>query len=245
MSLIRRMLFGIAIAVLSALTVLLAPSAAAYINKPAVPAALTTMIERAAFMVPVTADAALLIKRPDGQGSAFHIGQGRIVTAAHVVVGAKVVSLKSSDGRVSSATVVAVDEKTDLAILQTNMRLLPAELSCAPAPVGTQIVAIGNPLGQEFISAYGRIAGAARSVSTSRLVYVTDMTTVMGQSGGGVWADGRVIGVTSAVMVAPLQVPGREGVFVPSLVGFGYVVPSTLVCEMIAKLDAAGGEGSV
>lgn len=74
MSLIRRMLFGIAIAVLSALTVLLAPTAAAYINKPAVPAALTTMIERAAFMVPVTADAALLIKRPNGLGSGVYVG---------------------------------------------------------------------------------------------------------------------------------------------------------------------------
>lgn len=240
MSLIRRMLFGIAIAVLSALTVLLAPSAAAYINKPAMPAALTTMIERTTLTVPVTADAALLIKRPNGLGSGVYIGRGRIVTAAHVVVGAKVVSLKSSDGRISSATVVAIDEKTDLAILQTDMRLLAADLSCTPVPVGTQIVAIGNPLGQEFVSAYGRIAGAARTVATSRLVYVTDMTTVMGQSGSGVWADGKVVGIVSAVMLAPLQVPGREGVYVPSLVGFGYVVPSTLVCEMIAKLDAEG-----
>ena len=240
MSLIRRMLFGIAIAVLSALTVLLAPTAAAYINRPAVPAAITSMIERATATAPVTADAALLIKRPYGLGSGIYIGRGRIATAAHVVVGAKVVSLKSSDGRISSATVVAVDEKTDLAILQTDMRLLAADLSCAPVPVGTQIVAIGNPLGQEFVSAYGRIAGAAREVATSRLVYVTDMTTVMGQSGSGVFADGKVVGIVSAAMLAPLQVPGREGVYVPSLVGFGYVVPSTLVCEMVAKLDAEG-----
>lgn len=244
MSLIRRMLFGIAIAVLSALTVLLAPSAAAYINKPALPAALTTMVERTAFTVPVTADAALLIKRPNGLGSGVYIGQGRIVTAAHVVVGAQVVSLKSSDGRISSATVLSVDEKTDLAILQTDMRLLAAELSCSTVPVGTPIVAIGNPQGVEFVSAYGRIAGAARTVATSRLVYVTDMTTVMGQSGSGVFADGKVVGIVSAVMLAPLQVPGREGVYVPSLVGFGYVVPSTLVCEMIAKLDGEV-EGSV
>lgn len=161
------------------------------------------------------------------------------------MVGAKVVSLKSADGRISSATVMAVDEKADLAILQTDMRLLAADLFCAPVPVGTPIVAIGNPQGVEFVSAYGRIAGAAREVATSRLVYVTDMTTVMGQSGSGVFADGKVVGIVSAVMLAPLQVPGRDGVYVPSLVGFGYVVPSTLVCEMIAKLGAAGGEGSV
>lgn len=196
--------------------------------------------ERQSVWSPPTLDAALLIKRPNGLGSGVYIGHGRIITAAHVVVGAKVVSLKSSDGRISSATVVAIDEKTDLAILRTDMRLLPAELSCSPVAVGTQIVAIGNPQGVEFVSAYGRIAGKARPVATSRLVYVTDMTTVMGQSGSGVFADGKVIGIVSAVMLAPLQVPGRDGVYVPSLVGFGFVVPSTLVCEMLAKLDAEG-----
>jgi serine protease Do len=201
------------------------------------------MVERAVYAAPVTEDAALLIKRPGSLGSAVYIGHGRIVTAAHVVAGAEVVSLKSSDGRVSSATVVAIDEKTDLAILQTDMRLLPADLSCAAVPVGTPIVAIGNPLGQEFVSAYGRIAGAARPIDGGRLMYVTDMTTVMGQSGSGVFADGKVIGIVSAVMLAPLQIPGRDGVYVPSLVGFGYVVPSTLVCEMLAKLDAGEGEG--
>ena len=227
MSLFRRISL-LAVAALAVAVVLFTPTAAAYIF-PVTPPAKTVMVE-----------AALLIKRPMSIGSAVYIGHGRIVTAAHVVAGAEVVSLKSSDGRVSSATVVAIDEKTDLAILQTNMRLLPADLSCAAVPVGTPIVAIGNPLGQEFVSAYGRIAGAARPVATSRLVYVTDMTTVMGQSGSGVFADGKVIGIISAVMLAPLQIPGRDGVYVPSLVGFGYVVPSTLVCDMLAKLDAEG-----
>lgn len=241
MSLFRRISL-LAVAALAVAVVLFTPTAAAYMF-PIMPAAQTVMVERAVYAAPVTEDAALLIKRPSGLGSAVYIGHGRIVTAAHVVAGAKVVSLKSNDGRISSATVVAFDEKTDLAILQTNMRLLPANLSCAAVPVGTPIVAIGNPLGQEFVSAYGRIAGKARPVATSRLVYVTDMTTVMGQSGSGVWADGKVIGIVSAVMLAPLQVPGRDGVYVPSLVGFGFVVPSTLVCEMVAKLDAEPAKG--
>lgn len=238
MSLFRRISL-LAVAALAVAVVLFTPTAAAYIF-PITPPAKTVMVERAVYAAPVTEDAALLIKRPNGLGSAVYIGHGRIVTAAHVVAGAKVVSLKSSDGRISSATVVAFDEQTDLAILQTNMRLLPADLSCSPVSVGASIVAIGNPLGQEFISAYGRIAGAARPIGGGRLMYVTDMTTVMGQSGSGVFADGKVIGIVSAVMLAPLQVPGRDGVYVPSLVGFGYVVPSTLVCEMLAKLDAEG-----
>lgn len=238
MSLFRRISL-LAVAALAVAVVLFTPTAAAYIF-PVTPPAKTVMVERSAYREAVTEDAALLIKRPMSIGSAVYIGHGRIVTAAHVVAGAEVVSLKSSDGRVSSATVVAIDEKTDLAILQTDMRLLPADLSCAAVPVGTPIVAIGNPLGQEFVSAYGRIAGAARPIDGGRLMYVTDMTTVMGQSGSGVFADGKVIGIVSAVMLAPLQIPWRDGVYVPSLVGFGYVVPSTLVCEMLAKLDAEG-----
>lgn len=240
MSLFRRMAL-LVVAALAVAAVLFTPTAAAYIF-PATPVALTTMVERSAHIEAVTADAAVRIMRPRGSGTAFHIGGGRIITAAHVVVGAKVVSLKDQTGHISSANVVSIDEKTDLAILQTAMRLPAADLSCGTVPVGTTISAIGNPLGQEFISSFGRIAGSPRTVGDIRTVYITDMTVVMGQSGGPVFADGHAIGVMSAVMVAPMKIPGTADKFVPSLVGFGYVVPSSLVCEMIAKLDAANGE---
>ncbi|RVL37966.1 S1 family peptidase [Sinorhizobium meliloti] len=214
-----------------------APDAAAYINRPHTPPAMTVAIERAAYRAPVTDAATVLIQRPNSKGTGFHIGGGRIITAAHVVDGAKTVSLKSIDGRISSATVVKVDTKTEIAILQTNMRLLPAEIDCGTVPVGTQISAIGNPLGQEFITAFGRIAGAPREMPHARSVYVTDMTTVMGQSGAPVFADGRVIGVVSAVMLAPFELVGNvapdSGVYARSLVGFGYVVPSAEVCSVI------------
>ena len=237
MTLLRRMAL-IALGAFAAAAVIFAPGAAAYIFPP-VPAAKTVMVERTAFTSPVMADAALRIIRPNSFGSAIHIGGGRIVTAAHVVAGAKVVSIKSWDGRFSSATVVAIDEKTDLAILQTNMKLLAADMTCGEAPVGAPIVSIGNPLGQEFVTAWGQIAGKPRTVH-GMTYYVTDMTVVMGQSGSAVFSNGKVIGITSAVMVAPLQIPTTDK-YVPSLVGFGYVVPSSLVCAMIAKLDA--GEG--
>lgn len=237
MTLLRRMAL-IAVGAIAFAVAMFSPNAAAYIF-PQLPAAKTVMVERVAPTVPVMADAALRIIRPKGLGSAIHIGGGRIVTAAHVVAGAKVVTIKSWDGRFSSATVVAVDEKTDLAILQTNMKLLAVDVDCGLAPVGTPILSIGNPLSQEFVTSWGRIAGVPRAVDGT-MYYVTDMTVVMGQSGSGVFANGKLIGITSAVMIAPLKVPGSADQHVPSLVGFGYVVPSSLVCEMIAKLDAEG-----
>ncbi|MDX0007845.1 hypothetical protein GOB40_14000 [Sinorhizobium meliloti] len=234
---LRRIILGASIAALSGAAVFFAPTAAAYINRPHTPPAMTVAVERLAATTPVTDAATVLIQRPNSKGTGFHIGGGRIITAAHVVDGAHTVSLKSIDGRISSATVVKVDTKTELAILQTNMRLLPAEIDCGTVPVGTPISAIGNPLGQEFITAFGRIAGAPREMPHARSVYVTDMTTVMGQSGGPVFADGRVVGVVSAVMTAPFElfgkVPQDSGIYARSLVGFGYVVPSAEVCKML------------
>lgn len=234
---LRRIILGASIAALSGAAVFFAPTAAAFIARPINPAPLTLAVERVAYRAPVTDAATVLIQRPNSKGTGFHIGGGRIITAAHVVNGAKTVSLKSYDGRISSATVVKVDTKTEIAILQTKMRLLSAELDCGTVPVGTAISAIGNPLGQEFITAFGRIAGSPREMPHAKSVYVTDMTTVMGQSGGPVFAEGRVVGVVSAVMLAPFELVGNvapdSGVYARSLVGFGYVVPSTGVCEML------------
>lgn len=234
----RRTLYGIALLATTA-AAFFAPEAAAYINRPINPAPTTLAVERVAYSAAVTDAATVLIQRPDSKGTGFYIGGGQIVTAAHVVDGARTVSIKSYDGRISSATVVKVDADADVAILQTNMRLLPAALDCGRVPVGEPIMAIGNPLGLEFVMAFGRIAGVPRVVSTSRSVYVTDMSTVMGMSGGPVFADGKVIGVTSAVMVAPFELVGKvapgSGVYARSIVGFGYVVPSSEVCRMVGR----------
>lgn len=219
-----------------AVAAMLAPTAAAYVNPP-MPRAKTIMVERTAYSVPVTDAATLLIKTADGLGTGFHVGSGRIVTAAHVVKGSDVVTIKTYDGRFSTARVVAIDEAQDLAVLATDLIMLSAEMDCGVAKVGDAIMAIGNPMGQEFVSAFGRIAGAPRELH-ARSVYVTDMTTVMGQSGGPVFRDGRVIGVVSAVMLAPLK---NGDAYVPTIIGFGFVVPSAGVCEMLASVG--DGEG--
>ena len=222
--------------VVAATVALAVPTASAYINPP-MPSPKTIMVERTAYSVPVTDAATLLIKTEDGLGTGFHVGNGRIVTAAHVVKGYDVVTIKTYDGRVATAKVVAFDEAQDLAVLVTILHMMQAEMDCRPASVGDAIMAIGNPMGQEFVSAFGRIAGAPRELH-ARSVYVTDMTTVMGMSGGPVFRDGKVIGVTSAVMLAPLK-NGES--YVPTIISFGFVVPSAGACKMLAELPAEGG----
>ncbi len=192
--------------------------------------------ERQAVWQPPMIEAVVVIQRPLGLGTGFSIGNGLIVTAAHVVDGAKTVSIKDVDGNIRMAHVDIVDNATDLAILSTQHRIPAAELDCRTARVGEAITAIGTPLGLEFITAQGRIAGAARKVGGTNAL-VTDIVTIMGMSGGPLFANGRVVGVNHAVMIAPLTGPMGQ---VPSLAGFGFVIPSSDVCALLARSEGEG-----
>ena len=183
---------------------------------------------------PVTDAATVRIELPDGLGSGVAIGNGYILSAAHVVGKSKTVDIKLRDGEKGTADVLWTNEAYDIALLRTDVHTLPATISCIQAKVGAQITAVGNPLGMEFITAYGKIAGDARVMGDKwKSAYVTDMTTVMGASGGPVFDDaGFLIGITVGVTSAPLK---TENGYIPSLVGFGFVVPSTVVCELMGR----------
>lgn len=190
------------------------------------------MTERQAVWHPPTMDAVVVIRTGGGgTGTGFSIGNGLIVTAAHVVGKSKTVSIKDVDGNIRMAHVDIVDAATDLAILSTQHKIPAAELDCRMAKVGDEITAIGTPLGLEFITAQGRIAGTARKIGGTNAL-VTDIVTIMGMSGGPIFSGGRVVGVTHAVMIAPLTGPMGQ---VPSLAGFGFIIPSSDVCALLAR----------
>lgn len=180
--------------------------------------------------LPATESATVKIQVNDAHGSGVHIGDGFIVTAAHVVGDAKEVQMKAKGAEFRKADVLWVNKANDIALLRTSSDGLGiAHLSCRSVKAGDPIVAYGNPLQIEFVAAYGKIAGEPRKTGPWNAVYVTDITTVMGQSGGPVFTDkGDLIGITVGVMAAPIGFSG-------SLVGYGYVVPSTAVCELLAR----------
>lgn len=184
---------------------------------------------------PATFEAVVQIVRPDGRGSGFALPGGFVVTAAHVVKGAKTVSLKDAGGKTASAEVLWMNEDRDTAVLRTDMKLPAAELDCAGAKVGDDVYTLGNPAGVEFIAAYGKIAGKARPFRSVKNVYVTNMSMVYGQSGGPVFnADGRVIGLNSMTMI--VGIPTQGGTLFPSLTGYGFVVPSTDICALLGRV---------
>lgn len=180
--------------------------------------------------LPATESATVKIFPASGHGSGVHIGDGFIVTAAHVVGDVKEVQVKAKGGENRKADVLWVNKAYDIALLRTSSADLGvAHLSCRAVKAGDPIVAYGNPLKIEFVAAYGKIAGDPRETGPWKSVYVTDITTVMGQSGGPVYADGGdLIGITVGVMAAPVGFSG-------SLVGYGFVVPSAAVCELLAR----------
>lgn len=164
-----------------------------------------------------------------GHGSGVHIGNGYIVTAAHVAGDKQTVTLKLDNGKEQAATVLWVNKAHDIALLRTDATMSASHLSCRVAAVGEALTARGNPAAAEFIAASGRVAGSEREFGPWKRVLITDMTTIPGMSGGGVFdVEGDVVGITVGVLVVPLG-------FAPSLTGFGTIVPSAAVCDLLAR----------
>lgn len=183
---------------------------------------------------PATFDAVVEIVRPTSRGTGFSLPGGIVVTAAHVVKGATTVSLKTSDDKSVAAEVLWTNADRDIAVLRTDAKIPAAALDCGTAEVGDDIFTIGNPIGVEFIAAYGKIAGKARPYGPVKSVYVTNMATVYGQSGGPVFnADGLVIGLNSMTMIA--GIPTGPNMMSQTLTGYGFVVPSSEICMLLGR----------
>ena len=163
---------------------------------------------------------------------------GVIVTNHHVVDGANTVQVAFADGERVPATVVATDPRTDLAVLQTERRDLPAAPFSDELPlVGSLAIAIGTPLGLEETVTAGIISGLHRQVpgsatQSSALVDLlqTDAAISPGNSGGAlVAADGRVIGINVAYL------PPSGGA-----VSIGFAIPSPTVIDAVGQLLSTG-----
>lgn len=179
----------------------------------------------------VTADAVVKILNGKGHGSGFHMGDRYIITAAHVVKGSTSVEVKAYDGETVEAEVLWANAAYDIALLRAEdtANLGSALLSCRTPSVGERIISQGNPANVEFVTVWGKVAGAARELGPWRSVVVTDIVTVPGQSGGPVFDEsGRVVGITVGVMAASFGFGG-------SLVGIGYVVPGSAICGLMAR----------
>lgn len=180
----------------------------------------------------VRAEAVVKIALPKGHGSGFHIGDGYIVTANHVVANQTDVKVLDSQGGEQSAELLWQNADRDLALLKVDdaSALDTDRLSCRHPKIGEAVIAKGSPLKTDFVSFWGHISGVARTIGPWKHAMIVDITGAPGISGGPVYdSRGRVIGVFVGVSVAPVA-----NIY-PSLTGISLVVPATAVCDLLAR----------
>jgi serine protease Do len=170
-----------------------------------------------------------------GQGSGFIISSdGLIMTNAHVVGTASEITVKLMDRREFDATVVGIDEQTDVAVLRIDAKNLPAVKigDAKDLKVGEWVIAIGSPFGFENTVTSGIVSGKSRSLPDGTYVpfIQTDVAVNPGNSGGPLFnMSGEVVGVNS-------QIFSRTGGYM----GLSFAIPIDAAMNVKDQLVAHG-----
>ncbi|MFZ4525017.1 MAG: DegQ family serine endoprotease [Chlorobium sp.] len=173
-----------------------------------------------------------------GLGSGVIVtADGYILTNNHVIDGADVVYVRTSDNRKLDAKVIGADPKTDIAVIKVNVTgLKPIVIGDSDKlRVGEWVIAIGSPLGenlartvtQGIVSAKGR---ANVGLADYEDFIQTDAAINPGNSGGAlVNINGELVGVNTAIA-------SRTGGFE----GIGFAVPSNMAKTVLTSLITTG-----
>lgn len=178
----------------------------------------------------------VIIRTTRELGAGFIVADnGTILTAAHVITGAKRITVTFADGTTSDAAVSAANPKQDTAALlpaKLPQVVVPASLGGDPV-IGTQVVAIGNPLGLDYSVSSGVVSGLNRTAIThdgrfSGLIQF-DASVNAGSSGGPLVDEhGLVVGI-----VVSIADPAGNNAFA----GIGFAAP-------IGTAISGGGQGN-
>jgi serine protease Do len=140
-----------------------------------------------------------------GEGSGFVISpDGYILTNAHVVDGAREVTVRMTDRREYRAKVVGQDGRTDVAVLKIEADNLPTVRvgDAASLKAGEWVIAIGSPFGFDNSVTAGIVSATARTLQGDAYTpfIQTDVAVNPGNSGGPLFnLQGEVIGINSQI----------------------------------------------
>ena len=186
-------------------------------------------------------------------GTGFFIeSNGYIMTNNHVIEAAVLdkskITVKLSNNREYTATVVGRDTSYDLAILKIDVTGAPALVlgNSDNVQVGDPVIAIGAPLGLQGTVTSGIISAKNRPVTTSsdntagESAFIdalqTDAAINPGNSGGPlVDATGAVIGVNSAIASLGNSISGQ-----PGSIGLGFAIPINQAKKQADQLIKTG-----
>jgi S1-C subfamily serine protease len=175
-----------------------------------------------------------------GSGIVFD-GKGDIVTNAHVVTGARTISVTLATEGQHPATLVGIYPQNDIAVVRiSGPKPHPATFAdSSKVQVGDIVLAIGNPLGLRSSVTEGIVSSAGRTVSEGNGIVLpsviqTSAAINPGNSGGAlVNLEGAVIGIPT---LAALD-PEFNGTPAP---GIGFAIPSNTARNFASKLIASG-----
>ncbi len=168
------------------------------------------------------------------QGSAVVIAPGGyLVTAFHVVGGAREIRIAPRSGPQLEARLIGGDRASDLALLKVEAEL-PA-LAPGPLPdLGARVCALGNPFGAGLSVSCGVVSARNRSGMGFNSVedfIQTDAAINPGMSGGAlVDADGRLVGVLLAIFTRSAD----------GDIGLNFAASQRLVERVVSDLKAGG-----
>jgi S1-C subfamily serine protease len=163
------------------------------------------------------------VERGTGAGVVVN-AEGAVLTALHVVEGARSIEVRFSDGTASGATVEDRDPATDIAVLTPDRLpqvVVPAVLG-GGAQVGDAVFALGHPLGLTGSLSAGVVSALDRTIKVSSEQTLKDLIQFdaavnPGNSGGPLLNKaGQVVGI-----VTGLANPSEQNFFV----GIGFAVP--------------------
>jgi serine protease Do len=168
-----------------------------------------------------------------GGGSGFVRGDGTIVTNQHVVEDARDIDVAYTEGEWTTAEVLGTDAYSDLAVLEPDERpdyAEPLPLRRSDPPIGTRVMALGNPYQLEASASSGIVSGVDRSLSGPNDFPIpdaiqTDAAVNPGNSGGPlVDLAGNVVGIITA--------GGGENI--------GFAISAPLAREVVPELVETG-----
>ena len=176
-------------------------------------------------------------ERPSSSGSGVIMSaQGHILTNNHVIQGAGAIEVALADGRQATAKVIGTDPDTDLAVLQIDLKDLPAITlgHSEEANVGDVVLAIGNPFGVGQTVTMGIISALGRNsvgINTYENFIQTDAAVNPGNSGGAlVDANGNLLGINSAIY-------SQNG----GSLGIGFAIPVSTI-KMVMEAIITDGQ---
>jgi serine protease Do len=181
------------------------------------------------------AEGALRETGGDRIGSGFIFDPaGYILTSAHVVVGAQLVTVRMADGRVCGAAIRGADLLIDAAVLKLDCTGHFPAISIkrrARAALGEPVMAIGNPYGLAGSVSVGIVSATQRYVPGRLIGFIqTDAVLNPGSSGGPlIDSRGHLIGINTAMYT-----------FAGANTGIGFALPIEAVRREIPQLESKG-----